>query len=355
MRRLPVFLLLDVSDSMIGEPLQYLEKGLDTLISKLRQDPNAIETVFLSIIAFAGKVKTLVPLMDLPSFYPPRLQVGAGTALGLAIEHLMKEIDKNVVKTTRDRKGDWKPLVYLMTDGKPTDKCDSAIEKWKRHYSVRVNLIAIGLGPHASTETFLKFADHVLSYNGENETDFARFIEWMTMSVRSQSIKVMDSSNEDSFKVSLEKAGNVIELAKFRPSPDDDHVILVGRCQTRHTPYLIKFDRMNYPPPFRRNQLYPSEHSAITYIISGCFPVDESYFEWSGSCADIDPKVSISSLYGSASCPCCGNPIANGFCGCGKMFCISGTGPALCPWCGREAIMEVMEDGADLEIARSRG
>ncbi len=378
MRRLPVFLLLDVSDSMIGEPLQYLEKGLDTLIGKLRQDPNAIETVHLSIIAFAGQVKTLVPLMDLPSFYPPRLQVGAGTALGLALEHLMEEIDKTVVKTTHERKGDWKPLVYLMTDGKPTDKCQPAVDKWNQNYAGRVNMIAIGLGPRASTETFLKFADHVLIYNGDDETDFARFIEWMTMSVRSQSVKLIDNHNGDDFKVSLEKIGklslekvdklslekadklslekidNVIELAKFRPSPDDDHVILVGRCQAKQSPYLIKYDRMHYPPPFSKN-MPESGNTGISFQISGCFPVEESYFEWSGSSTDIDPRVSITSLYGGAGCPQCGNQIANGFCGCGKMFCIAGTGPAKCPWCGQTAMMEVMEAGDDFDIVRSRG
>lgn len=353
MRRLPVFLLLDVSDSMIGEPLQYLEKGLDTLIGKLRQDPNAIETVHLSIIAFAGKVKTLVPLTDLPSFYPPRLQVGSGTALGLAMEHLMAEIDRTVVKTTHERKGDWKPLVYFMTDGKPTDQCQPAIDQWNQNYAGRVNMVAIGLGPHASTETFLKFADHVLNYNGDDETDFTRFMEWMTLSLKSQSVKLVEHLNDD-FKVSLEKFSNVIEFSKFKPSPDDDHVILVGRCQTKKSPYLIKYDRMHYPPPFRKNMPEPV-NTKITFQISGVFPVKESYFEWSGPSSDIDPKVGISTLHGGASCPQCGNPIANGFCGCGKMFCISGTGSAICPWCGQTTIMEIMKDGDDFDITRSRG
>lgn len=354
MRRLPVFLLLDVSDSMIGEPLQYLEKGLDTFIGKLRQDPHAIETVYLSVIAFAGQVKTVVPLMDLPSFYPPRLQVGAGTSLGLALEHLMKEIERNVVKTTCERKGDWKPLIYLMTDGKPTDRCEQAIEKWNRSFSTRSNMVAIGLGPHASTETLRKFSSNVLNYNGEDAADFTRFIEWMTMSVQSQSMKLMENQSRDTFKVSLEKAGNVIELAKFRPAPDDSHVILVGRCQTKKTPYLIKYDLLPYTPILNPNASDYDKNKKY-FQVSGCFPVEESYFEWSGSMADIDPKISITSLYGGSNCPQCGNKIANGFCECGKMFCISGAGPAKCPWCGKTAIMAFVDPDDDFDIVRSRG
>ena len=44
-RRLPVFLLLDTSGSMRGEPIQAVNNGLQVLISALRQDPYALESV----------------------------------------------------------------------------------------------------------------------------------------------------------------------------------------------------------------------------------------------------------------------------------------------------------------------
>ena len=111
---------------MAGDNIRQLNQGLEGLIKKLRTDPHALETVFLSVIVFAGKVKTLTPLVELSSFYPPRLPLGSGTSLGLALEHLMNEIDRNVKKTTTDQKGDWRPVIYLMTDGKATDSADEA-------------------------------------------------------------------------------------------------------------------------------------------------------------------------------------------------------------------------------------
>ena len=84
MRRLPVFLVLDISDSMIGDPHRYLEAGVAELIKKLRQDPQALESVFLSIIAFAGQVKTLVPLIDLPLF----IRLNSPLAQELLLERL---------------------------------------------------------------------------------------------------------------------------------------------------------------------------------------------------------------------------------------------------------------------------
>ncbi len=148
MRRLPIFFLLDVSESMIGDNLRQLQHGLERLMTRLRTDPHALETVYISAIAFAGKARTLTPLTELGSFYPPRLPVGSGTSLGAAMNHLMDEIDRSVHKSTPEKKGDWKPVVYLMTDGKPTDDMAPALERWTRSYASRVTLVAIGIGAH---------------------------------------------------------------------------------------------------------------------------------------------------------------------------------------------------------------
>lgn len=43
------------------------------------------------------------------------------TALGEALKLVSNKIDTEVEKTTTEQKGDWKPLVFIMTDGIPTD------------------------------------------------------------------------------------------------------------------------------------------------------------------------------------------------------------------------------------------
>ncbi|CAK8716575.1 Putative conserved protein YegL, contains vWA domain of TerY type [Candidatus Electrothrix aarhusensis] len=358
MRRLPIFLVLDVSDSMAGEPLQHLEQGLELLIRKLRQDPNALETVFLSVIAFAGKVQTLVPLLDLPAFYPPRLPLGSGTALGDALMHLMDAIDTQVQPTTSERKGDWKPLVYLMTDGKPTDDCRKAVALWKQQYAKRAQLIAVGLGKHAATGVLSQFADHVLSYNGENSADFSRFIEWMTMSVRSQSIRVQQHGKED-LPISLEKAENVLAPAEDRPGSDEDFAIFVGRCQQRRTPYLLKYERILLASsvfPEDRSAMSATEESQYCYRMTGCYTIDETYFDWSVAVSEVETQVDFQGLLGQASCPHCGNVSALGLCACGRLFCVDGTSTtASCPWCKQQLTMVPMETNERFDIVRSLG
>ena len=51
-RRLPVYVLLDTSGSMSGEPIQAVRSGIDMLLEALRSDPQALETAWLSFITF---------------------------------------------------------------------------------------------------------------------------------------------------------------------------------------------------------------------------------------------------------------------------------------------------------------
>ena len=128
MRRLPVYPLLDTSDSMLGEPIEAVKNGLQVLCSALRSDPQALETVYLSLISFDQDARQIVPLTDLASFQPPALNASGPTALGGALallaDRLSSEVSRNtpeVSRNTPEQKGDWKPLIFLMTDGVPTD------------------------------------------------------------------------------------------------------------------------------------------------------------------------------------------------------------------------------------------
>lgn len=56
------------------------------------------------MIAFAGKAKSVTPLTELYKFYPPTFPIGGGTSLGAALNFLMDDMDKSLVKTTLEKK-----------------------------------------------------------------------------------------------------------------------------------------------------------------------------------------------------------------------------------------------------------
>ena len=94
-RRLPVYLLLDCSGSMMGEPIEAVRQGVKALLSELRGDPQALETAYLSVITFDSTARQITPLTELMQFKEPELNASGATALGGALKVLMDCV-KNV-------------------------------------------------------------------------------------------------------------------------------------------------------------------------------------------------------------------------------------------------------------------
>ena len=88
MRRLPVYLLLDTSGSMKGEPIEAVKTGLRAMIDTLRQDPHALESVHISIITFDREVNVILPLTALVDLQLPELTTpeSGPTHTGMALE-----------------------------------------------------------------------------------------------------------------------------------------------------------------------------------------------------------------------------------------------------------------------------
>lgn len=349
MRRLPIFLVLDVSESMVGKPLEQMEQGIEKIVTTLRQDPNALETVYISVIAFAGKAKAITPLIDLMSFYPPKMPIGGGTSLGIALEVLMQEIDTKVIKTTFEQRGDWEPIVFLITDGKPTDHPQSAIQQWQQKYAKNTTLIAITLGNNADLSILKQLTEHVLVLEKTTEADFKPFIDWISASVSAQSQQIEMSGQTGG--VSLAKAGDagltVIDEENITSLSDPDYVVLTGKCTKTKRPYLIKYAKVQSQgmEQFIQNTMFGLE---------GAYALENSYFEWSSDQFEAE-MVNTSMLDGAPPCPACGNPISFAICECGHLLCLDASGLATCPWCEKALQFDMSQGGGDFNVNRGQG
>lgn len=350
MRRLPIFFAVDVSESMVGNNLRQMSQGMETLVKTLRTDPHALESVFLSTIVFAGKALVLTPLVELVSFYPPRLPVGSGTSLGAALTAVMNQIDQAVVRGTSEVKGDWKPIVYLFTDGKPTDDPSSAITRWKRDYARRASLVAVGIGPYASLSVLASLTENAFHLKNERQEDFLAFVKWLSQSVSSQSQSV--AAVEEGAGVSLAKFDDSV-LQKIKDitqavALDEDFVILTGKCESTKLPYVMRYRRLQESIASTRD----FRTSAQSFELEGVFPLENDYFELSDERVSVQ-AISTDALVGAPGCPHCGAGMGLAMCSCGALHCLKSS-EATCPWCNTKAIYGASEGGS-FDVTRSRG
>lgn len=338
MRRLPIYLLLDTSESMAGEAIEEMSRGVVSLVDYLRGDPQAIETAWISVITFSNTAKQVVPLTELMAFSLPRLSVRTGTALGAALDLLMQCIPREVKKTTTSQKGDYKPLVVLFTDGQATDDYEDAVERLRGRRELGIaNIYAIGCGPDVDLAGLRSLTEIVLRMKDMSPTAWKKVFIWLSASVQSQSA-ALDAGREGQPLNLPALPADVLELAPKYPSTGDGQprqVFLHARCARDGRPYLMRFARRG---------------STSSYVALCAHPLDEVE---PVSRRDETSDINTADLEGCPACPYCGSPAACA-CGCGTLVCFSGDArqPFVCPACKSRGSVHLGGDGFDLRQAR---
>jgi len=184
-RRLPVYLLIDTSYSMEGEALEAVQNGLDSLVTALRRDPQALETAYLSIIEFNSTAKQLEELKELSEFQVPTLKTNGMTSMGEALKVLVESIKREVINSGRR---DWRPIVFLFTDGEPTDDLQEGIKALR---TIKTGIfVACAAGPNANINELKKITEAIVRLDEADSNSIAAFFKWVSSSISTSSQQV---------------------------------------------------------------------------------------------------------------------------------------------------------------------
>ncbi|HEU5438933.1 MAG TPA: TIR domain-containing protein [Ktedonobacterales bacterium] len=203
-RRLPVYLLLDCSSSMAGVKIEQVNTGVQMLYQELMADPRSADTVYISIIPFASSAYQM-DLVPIAQFTPPQLKANGQRALGSALSLLNQSLDSDLIINQPGKKGDYKPLVFILTDGPPTDIWQVEAQRLKsRAHSELASIIALAIGDNVPITLLKQLTDNVLKVENVTGDNLRAFFQWVSQPVQTASkpfphIFVSHSHRDDAF------------------------------------------------------------------------------------------------------------------------------------------------------------
>jgi ankyrin repeat protein/uncharacterized protein YegL len=174
---------------MCGEPIEAVKVGLDKLLSSLRRDPYALESVYLSLIVFNKNANVLVPITELSEFCCPEIILSNSPKrnIGLGFQLLLARYKKEVRRTTTEEKGDWLPIVVLMTGGEPSDleRFKNILPQFKEYPFAKKIVCVTGL--KSKTTILRNLTCDIFVLDIMDSHAFSRFWKWVSTVAGAQS------------------------------------------------------------------------------------------------------------------------------------------------------------------------
>ena len=193
--RCPVALVLDTSGSMHGGPIQELNEGLRAFSEALKADRLASLRVEVAVVAFGGKVRALnvrgpepsgeqgivpfnprglavrpqvkeVPFdahqafVTVDQFQAPALEANGETPMGEAIQRSLALLRERKEVYKQNGLDYFRPWLFVITDGKPTDRGWEAVADQVKQEEMRKGVIFYGVGVEsADMKVLSRFSD----------------------------------------------------------------------------------------------------------------------------------------------------------------------------------------------------
>lgn len=202
-------LLVDISGSMGGAPIRELNEALSKFGEVLRNDARASGCADVCVVTFNEKVDVVVPFCPAVKYTAPVLQAHGATAMNEAIITGLDLLENRKELYRRCGTPYYRPWMFLMTDGEPTDRTYENDAKQRLNEAItakKVTFFPMGIGNGARM-------DILKSYNNDgmvlkaDASHFAEAFVWL-----SSSMAVTANSRPGTEKIKLAQPPTEIEI-----------------------------------------------------------------------------------------------------------------------------------------------
>ena len=180
--RLLVYLLIDTSNLMKGEPIEPIKVGIEAMLTTLCNDPYDLETVNISIIIYDREVNQSLPLTPIDELQVPEITTpdNGPTHMGTTLEMLIEKVDKEVNKDTQNPKEDWMPLLLLINNGKPSNNQYYNNLVLKIKCNKFATIVYCATVPKAKTDELHQLTDKVYQIDTLDSSTHMKFFKWVS-------------------------------------------------------------------------------------------------------------------------------------------------------------------------------
>lgn len=181
--RCPVILMCDTSGSMSGAPINALNTGLAAFKEEVYKDEQASLRVEVALVTF-GPVRLAQEFVTIDNFMPPKLKADGVTPMGEAIEYALDLLEKRKETYKNNGVQYYRPWVFLITDGAPTDSWYSAAQQVRQaEMQRRLLFFAVGV-EGADMNTLRQIAPPERPPVLLNGLDFKSMFQWLSTSMK---------------------------------------------------------------------------------------------------------------------------------------------------------------------------
>jgi len=157
-RQMTLFFIVDTSGSMNGEKIAAVNTAIREVLPEIAEisSENADAQIKVACLQFASDVQWLFRPTDVEGMTWTDLYAEGMTSLGSAFEELDSKLSRKEFLDSPT--GNFAPVLFLMSDGQPTDEYRSALDSLRENRWFQVALrAAIAIGDDADKNVLAEF------------------------------------------------------------------------------------------------------------------------------------------------------------------------------------------------------